>query len=132
MVGHLPCVLNSTTNNIRHLLFGCHVAVGDVAPGFHDVGSCFYPWAIAFVGRRSFPFISGHLHLWVVIFICRHLFVFISGHCCSQVVISYVGSGLHLWAVICVLGQSFSLEVVVGDGHSVVVVIGGIVVHWLW
>ena len=42
MVGYLPCVLKSMTNNIHHLSFGCHIAVGDMAPGFHEVGSHFH------------------------------------------------------------------------------------------
>ena len=41
MVGYLPCVLNSTTNDICRLSFGRHIAVGDVAPGFHEVGGRF-------------------------------------------------------------------------------------------
>ena len=69
MVGYLPCVLNTMMNDICHLLFGCHVAVSDVAPGFHEVGGRCYPWAVAFVGEWSFPFISGCLHPWVVIFV---------------------------------------------------------------
>ena len=50
MVGYLLCVLKSTTNDIRRLSFGRHVAVGDVAPGFHEVGGRCYLWAVAFIG----------------------------------------------------------------------------------
>ena len=73
MVGYLPCVLKSTTNNIHCLSFGRHVTVSDVAPGFHEVGSRCYPWVVAFIGKWSFPFISGCLRSWAVVFIgdCR-------------------------------------------------------------
>ena len=76
MVGYLLCVLKSTTNDIRRSSIGRHVAVGDVAPGIHEVGGRCYPWAVAFIGKGSFPFVSGRL---------------------------------RSWAVVCVLGRSFSL-----------------------
>ena len=73
MVGYLPCVLKSTTNDIHRLSFGRHVTVSDVAPGFHEVGSRCYSWVVAFIGKQSFPFISGCLHSWAVVFVvdCR-------------------------------------------------------------
>ena len=37
MVGYLLCVLKSMMNDIRRSSFGHHVAVGDVAPGIHEV-----------------------------------------------------------------------------------------------
>ena len=99
MVGYLPCALNSTTNDIRHLSFGRHVAVGDVAPGIHEVGSPCYPWAVAFIGKGLFPFVSGRLRPWAV--------VFVAGGRLSSSVIAVVS--LRSWAVVCVLGRSFLL-----------------------
>ena len=122
MVGYLPCVLNSMTNDIRRLSFGRHVAVGDVAPGFHEVGGRCYPWAVVSFRKWSFASMGGR-------FRCRRPFVFVSGRCRS---FAFVGGRLHSWAVICVLGRSFSLGIVVGDGRSVVVVVGGVVMRWLW
>ena len=99
MVGYLPCVLKSMTNDIHRLSFGRHVAVGDVAPGFHKVGSRCYLWAVAFIGKRSFPFISGCLHLWAVIFVAG------SGLSLSAVAVVHLRS----WVVVCILGRSVSL-----------------------
>ena len=122
MVGYLPCVLKSTMNNICRLSFGRHVAVSDVAPGFHEVGGRCYPWAVAFIGKRSFPFVCGRLHPWVV--------VFVAGGRLSLSAVAVVR--LRSWAVVCVLGRSFSLGIVIGDGRRVVVVDGGVVMRWLW
>ena len=99
MVGYLLCVLKSTTNDIRRLSFGRHVAVSDVAPRIHKVGSPCYPWAVAFIGKGSFPFVSGRLRPWAV--------VFVAGGRLSSSVVAVVC--LRSWAVVCVLGRSFSL-----------------------
>ena len=115
MVGYLPCALNSTTNDIHRLSFGRHVAVGDVAPGFHKVGGRCYPWAVVSFRKWSFASVGGR-------FRCRRSFVFVSGRCRS---FAFVGGHLRSWAV-----------VFVGDcrwrWRSVVVVDGGVVMRWLW
>ena len=85
--GDLPCVLKSTTNNIHHhhLLFGCHITIGDVAPGFHDVGSQFHWWVAISFHRWLFAFMGSCFHLQVVI--CIH----------GQCVLFVVGSVIVQW-----------------------------------
>ena len=90
MVGYLPCVLNSTTNDIRCLSFGRHVTVGDVAPKFHKVGGRCYPWAVVSFRKWSFASMGG-------CFCCRRSFVFVSGRCRS---FAFVGGRLRSWAVV--------------------------------
>ena len=65
----------------------------------------------------------------MVVFTHRQFFSFGGGHFCM---FAFMGSHLHLWAVICTHRWLVSLKIVVGSGHSDVVVVGGIVLWWLW
>ena len=110
-------------NQCHHSLFGCHIAAGDVAPGFH-------------MGRwRSFPSVSDRFHLWAVIFFCKWLFASVGSCFQSWAVVFilgwlfvFVGGCLCSWAAIGVHGQWVLLQFVVGMGHHVMVVISGVIV----
>ena len=108
--GDLPCVLKSTTNNIHHLLFGCHITIGDVAPGFHDVGSQFHWWVAISFHRWLFAFVGSCFHLQVVICIHGQSLSF-AGSCFGCSLLLVMGS-------VCWLLLAASLCSGYGDKHG--------------
>ena len=115
MVGYLPCVLTQR----RTTFVVCRLVATSLSVMWHLDST---RWAVVAIRGRSFPFVSNRLRPWAV--------VFVAGGRLSLSAVAVVR--LRSWAVVCVLGRSFSLGIVVGDGGSVVVVDGGVVMRWLW
>ena len=84
------------------------------------------------IHEQSFSVVNGRWHLWAVVFCCGQLFSYGGAICICGQSFAFMGSRLHSWAAIGIHGQSVLLQIVVGMGHCVVVVIRGVIVWWLW
>ena len=91
-VAHQRRMMNDDQGH--HLPFGCHVAVGNMAPVFHikhgwlfpSMSNCLHLWAVNFFHKQSFLLVGSCFQLQVVDFMCRPLFAFV-GSCLGSWVV---------------------------------------------